>query len=198
MLNIHFSLLPRWRGAAPVQRAILAGDEETGVSVISLEPSLDTGPVHLERSVLVGDKTARVLTAELAVVGAAALIEVLSSRELLENPKEQKGEITYAEKITKEMLHLTPEMASLQLLRTVRLGGSYVVIDAKRLGVVSAHVSLRDVVPGTVSLIEGEVVMGTIDGALSLDDVRPEGSTTMSGVAWWVGRRNAQNGLKWS
>jgi methionyl-tRNA formyltransferase len=198
MLNMHFSLLPRWRGAAPVQRAILAGDQETGVSIISLEPSLDTGPVHLELSVRVGDKTAQVLTAELAVLGAAALVEVLSSRELLENPKEQKGDVTYAEKITKEMLHLTSEMASVQLLRTVRLGGAYVVIDDKRLGVVSAHASLREVAAGTVSFIEGEVLMGTIDGALSLDDVRPEGSTTMSAVSWWVGRRNTQNDLKWS
>ena len=198
MLNVHFSLLPRWRGAAPVQRAILAGDEETGVSIISLEPSLDTGPVHLERSVQVGDKTAQVLTAELAELGAAALVEVLSSRELLENPKEQRGEVTYAEKITKEMLHLTSGVATVQLLRTVRLGGAYVVIDDKRLGVVSAHASLREVAAGTVSFLEGEVVMGTIDGALLLDGVRPEGSTTMSAVSWWIGRRNTQNGLKWS
>lgn len=198
MLNVHFSLLPRWRGAAPVQRAILAGDEETGVSIISLEPSLDTGPVHLERSVQVGDKTAQVLTAELAELGAAALVEVLSSRELLENPKEQRGEVTYAEKITKEMLHLTSGVATVQLLRTVRLGGAYVVIDDKRLGVVSAHASLREVAAGTVSFLEGEVVMGTIDGALLLDDVRPEGSRTMSAESWWIGRRNTQNGLKWS
>ncbi len=106
MLNVHFSLLPRWRGAAPVQRAILAGDEETGVSIISLEASLDTGPVHVERRVRVDDKTSHELTGELSHVGAAALIEVLATPALLEHPRAQVGEATYAEKITKEMLHL--------------------------------------------------------------------------------------------
>ena len=74
MLNVHFSLLPRWRGAAPVERAILAGDEETGVGIMSLEATLDTGPLHAERRVTVGDKTASALTNELADVGATLLV----------------------------------------------------------------------------------------------------------------------------
>jgi methionyl-tRNA formyltransferase len=96
MLNVHFSLLPRWRGAAPVERAILAGDAETGVGIMSLEETLDTGPLHAERRTDVDDKTAAQLTAELASLGAEALIEVLASRELLENPTPQTGEATYA------------------------------------------------------------------------------------------------------
>lgn len=198
MLNVHFSRLPRWRGAAPVQRAILAGDEETGVSVISLEPTLDTGPVHLERSVRVADKTARELIAELAALGAAILLEVLASPELLEHPKVQVGEVTYAEKITKETLHLIPEMSGELVLRTVRLGGAYLLVASKRLGIVSAHASAAELPQGSLAWIEGEVVLGTREGAIALDDVLPEGSTTMSTSAWWAGLRRAEGELRWS
>jgi len=80
MLNVHFSLLPKWRGAAPVERAMLAGDEETGVSIMTLEPELDTGPVHLEKRVAIDDKTLATLLDELATLGAQALTEVLGRR----------------------------------------------------------------------------------------------------------------------
>jgi methionyl-tRNA formyltransferase len=197
MLNVHFSRLPRWRGAAPVERAILAGDKETGVTVISLEPTLDSGPIHIERSVRVGDKTARALVAELAALGAAALLEVLASTELLDHPRAQVGEVTYAEKITKETLHLVPEMARVLVSRTVRLGGAHLFIATKRLGVVAVHASEFDMPPGGMALVEGEVVLATIDGTLTLDEVRPEGSTTMSAKAWWAGLRGSKDDLRW-
>lgn len=197
MLNVHFSRLPRWRGAAPVERAILAGDEETGVTVISLEPTLDAGPVHIERSVRVGQKTARALTAELAALGAAALLEVLASPELLEHPRAQVGEATYAEKITKETLHLVPEMSVETVLRTVRLGGAFLFVASKRLGVVSAHASEVDLTSGTLVRVEGAVTIGASNGAVTLDEVRPEGSTTMDADAWWAGRRGSRDELEW-
>lgn len=197
MLNVHFSRLPRWRGAAPIERAILAGDKETGVTVISLEPTLDTGPVHIERSVRVGQKTARALTAELAALGAAALLEVLASPELLEHPRAQVGEVTYAEKITKETLHLVPEMTVELVLRTVRLGGAYFFVASKRLGVFSASVSETDRTPGTLGRLEGAVTLGALDGAVTLHEVRPEGSTTMSADAWWAGFRSSKGELQW-
>ncbi len=198
MLNVHFSLLPRWRGAAPVQRALLAGDEETGVTIISLEPSLDTGPVHLERRIRIDEKTAHELTAELAVLGAGALLEVLGSPRLLEHPKVQVGDATYAEKLTKETYHLTPEMSASLALRTVRLGGAYLFVAATRVGVVSAHASNTALREGLVDLVEGNVLLGTREGALSLGDVRPAGSRTMSAPAWWSGRRADDGPLAWS
>jgi methionyl-tRNA formyltransferase len=197
MLNVHFSRLPRWRGAAPVQRAILAGDEETGVTVISLEPTLDTGPVHIERSIRVGEKTARALIAELAALGAAALLEVLASPELLEHPRAQVGEVTYAEKITKETLHLVPEMSAELVLRTVRLGGAHLFIASKRVGVESARSSKVDLSRASLAWVEGEVVMGTSDGAVTLEEVRPEGSTSMSAHAWWAGLRGSKDDIQW-
>jgi len=198
MLNVHFSLLPRWRGAAPVQRAILAGDEETGVTIISLEPTLDTGPIHLERRVRVDQKTASQLTAELATVGADALIEVLASPRLLDEAAAQVGDVSYAEKLSKETLHVTPEMTAALALRTVRLGGAYLFVAGQRLGVERAHASDDVVAVGVVAWRDGAVVLGTSDGAIVLDDVRPEGSTTMTAAAWWAGRRLEDDQRHWS
>jgi methionyl-tRNA formyltransferase len=198
MLNVHFSLLPRWRGAAPVQRAILAGDEVTGVSIISLEAALDTGPVHVERRVPIEEKSAADLTHELALVGAAALVEVLASPALLANPVAQSGEATYAEKLTKETLHLEPSGSATLALRTVRLGGAFCFVDAVRLTVFSAHRSTTSIAEGSAVLIDGEVVLGTRDGAFALSAVRPEGSATMDPSAWWRGRRHGDRTTQWS
>jgi methionyl-tRNA formyltransferase len=198
MLNVHFSLLPRWRGAAPVQRAILAGDEETGVAIISLERSLDTGPVHLERRVRVEEKSANELTSELAVVGATALIEVLATPELLGHPRVQDGEVTYAEKLTKETFHLTPVMTTSLALRTVRLGGAYLVVADKRLGVASAHPVDDALEPGLMARVEGTIVAGVNGGAIRLEDVRPEGSKTMGASSWWSGRQYGDGSVEWS
>jgi methionyl-tRNA formyltransferase len=198
MLNVHFSLLPRWRGAAPVQRAILAGDVETGVDIISLEPSLDTGPIHAERRVSVGDKTADALVEELADVGAQLVVEVLASPTLLNHPRVQVGEATYAEKITKETLRLRPEMTVSMLLRTVRLGGAYCFVNRRRLGVVAASFVADDVAPAALVSVGGEVLIGASDGAVRLDEVRPEGSGSMSGSAWVRGLRTTSDALTWA
>jgi methionyl-tRNA formyltransferase len=198
MLNVHFSLLPRWRGAAPVQRAILAGDEETGVTIISLEPSLDTGPVHAKSVVRIGEKTAHDLTNELARVGAAALVEVLSSTDLLEHPEPQVGDVTYAEKITKEMLHLSPESTTTLALRTIRLGGAYLFVKTKRVVVLSARTSSDHVPEGVVAQRGDDVVAGSRQGSWVLEAVRPEGSNSMTAKAWWRGLREGENELQWS
>ena len=133
MLNVHFSLLPRWRGAAPVERAILAGDVETGVSVMSLEETLDTGPVHAEARVEVGDKTASALTAELALVGAQLVVSVLDDAEVLAHPRPQSGEATYAAKVTPETFHLRPEMGVDEAGRVVRLERAFTRVEGRRL-----------------------------------------------------------------
>jgi methionyl-tRNA formyltransferase len=198
MLNVHFSLLPRWRGAAPVQRAILAGDEETGVSIISLEATLDTGPVHLERRVRVEDKSAHELTDELARVGASALIEVLATPSLLDNPHAQHGEATYAEKITKEMLHLDPETTTIEALRTIRLGGAYLFVKDRRVVILSARESNDHVPEGVIALRDDDVVAGTRQGSWVLEAVRPEGSSTMTARAWWRGLRAGESELQWT
>jgi methionyl-tRNA formyltransferase len=199
MLNVHFSLLPRWRGAAPVERAILAGDLVTGVSVMTLDEGLDTGPVHLERRVDVGSKSSSALLLELAHVGAGAVLEVLASPELLASPTAQVGEPTYAQKITPETFHLSPTMSRELVLRTVRLGRAFTFVGARRLRIIDAS-SLDDVelTSGSLGVRDGHVVMGTVEGVVALLTVQPEGSRSMVARDWWAGARLDESTARWS
>ena len=198
MLNVHFSALPRWRGAAPVERAILAGDEEVGVGVMSLEAELDTGPVHLERRIAVDDKTAGALMRELADLGAAALIEVLGSPGLLARPTPQQGQPTYAEKLTKETHHLVPSMDQTTLLATVRLQQAFTFVNDRRIRVLRAHaVSPIEKEAGSLSLVDRSICLVGSDGAIALDEVQPEGSRPMAASAWWAGARLSEDGSRW-
>ncbi len=198
MLNVHFSLLPRWRGAAPVERAILAGDEVTGVSVMSLEAALDTGPVHAERRTNVDAKTASELTSELAVIGAELLVEVLADTQLLEHPVAQAGAPTYADKLTAETFHLLSSMPVSQLERTVRLGRAFTLINGRRVKVLAAHVTALAGAPGSIAEIHGGVALVGRDGALALERVQPEGSRPMSARDWWSGARIDASLIEWA
>lgn len=197
MLNVHFSLLPRWRGAAPVQRAILAGDEETGVTIMTLEATLDTGPVHAVRRVEVADKSAEALTAELAALGAEALVEVLARPALLEHSSPQRGEATYADKITKEELHLRATMSVAAFTRTVRVGGAFALVAGRRLGVLSAGPATLAPPPGYARRRGAEVAFGVADGGVALLEVRPEGARAMAASAWWSGLRGESEEIRW-
>jgi methionyl-tRNA formyltransferase len=199
MLNVHFSLLPRWRGAAPVERAILAGDAETGVSIMTLEEELDTGPVHLERRVTLGDKSLATLLDELATLGAAALTDVLASPELLATPRPQRGEASYATKLTKEDHRLVPSTPATQLARVIRLGRAFAYVEGRRLLVESATVVHdADVDAGSIALRDGRVLFGTADGALNLERVRPESAKSMNATAWWSGARLDPTVVRWT
>ena len=117
MVNLHFSLLPRWRGAAPVERAILAGDSETGVCLMRIEEGLDSGPVYAERRVPIDeDEALPELRARLVTVGSALLVEALTKGpEGLPVPQPQEGEVTIANKVTVEDLHLDWAQSARQL-----------------------------------------------------------------------------------
>jgi methionyl-tRNA formyltransferase len=189
MLNVHFSLLPRWRGAAPVEWAILAGDEVTGVSIMTLEVALDTGPVHLARQLSIDDKNASELLEELSQLGATALLEVLASPDLLAHPRAQEGDATYAAKLTTETFHVVPTMEQSLMLRTVRLGRAFTLVNGRRLRILRAHAAQEPGTAGTLSVVNGVVVLEGALGAIALDEVQPEGSTPMSAGAWWAGAR---------
>ena len=199
MLHGHFSLLPKWRGAAPVERAMLAGDEETGVSIMTLEPELDTGPVHLEKRVAIDDKTLATLLDELATLGAQALTEVLGSPQLLANPHAQRGDATYAAKLTKEDFHLTSSLSPTQLLRIVRLGQAYLEVGSRRILVESAASFDGDeVASGSITLRNGRVALGASGGAIVLERVRPESAKSMSALSWWSGARFDHDVAQWT
>lgn len=140
MVNLHFSLLPRWRGAAPVERALLDGDSETGVCLMRVEEGLDTGPVYDTVRVPIGPRvTAAELAAQLVVVGTDQLVRCLGAP-LLE-PVAQVGEPVYAAKIRREELHIDWSQPAERIDRLVRLGGAWTTFRGKRVKVVSSDLA---------------------------------------------------------
>ncbi len=197
MLNVHFSLLPRWRGAAPVQRAILAGDVETGVCVMGLEPTLDTGPLYARAATPIGEKNVVDLTNELALMGARLLGETLSSTPLSE-PLPHEGEASYAKKMTAADCVLDPANTALQLSRIVRSGHGIARVGGRRLIVLSAVATDLLLEQGRVQSQHNGVLLGTSEGSLLLHDVRGEGSRTMSSRDWIRGVANSADEMTWS
>ena len=182
MLNLHFSLLPRWRGAAPVERAILAGDLETGVCVMAVEPELDTGPVFARRAVPVGDKTLGELQAELSEAGTELLVELLSRGvDAIGTPAPQEGEVTYAKKIVSADHELDLTRPADEILRTIRLGRAFTWLDGRRLRIQKAH---RTVDQGSAPGILEGVVLGVGEGAIEIDLVQPEGKRVVPAADW--------------
>ncbi len=179
MVNVHFSLLPRWRGAAPLERAILAGDTETGVCLMELEEGLDTGPVYAcERLDIGPEETADELRARLVDAGTRLLIDSL--REGLGTPTPQEGEPTYADKIDPAEHHIDWTEPAEQVHRVVRAGGAWTTFRGKRLKVLSARLSSNGLEPGAVDGLR----VGAKDGALELVEVQPEGKGPMAATDW--------------
>jgi len=197
MLGVHPSLLPRWRGAAPVERAIMAGDRDTGVSIMQLTAGLDSGPVSARRrEPIVDQDTYGTLAPRLAEIGGELLVGVLDEQPA---PVEQdEAGVTYAEKITPADRELQPELPAAQLERTVRalaphIGAFVSTERVGRIGVISARVGEgEDPAPGTLSL-EGRLpVLGCSEGALELVTVQPPGGRPMSGEDYLRGHRSRQ------
>jgi len=189
MVNLHFSLLPRWRGAAPVERAILAGDTETGVCLMALEEGLDTGPVYACQRVTIGpEETAEELRDRLVEIGTAMLVERLAEGPAgLGEPVPQAGETTYAAKLEHDELRLDWTRPAAELHRVVRVGKAWTRCRGKRLLVLRARVASgdRDREPGT---LEGTKVT-TGQAALELVEVQPEGRAPQPAGAWLRGAR---------
>jgi methionyl-tRNA formyltransferase len=190
MVNLHFSLLPRWRGAAPVERALLAGDEETGVCLMKVEEGLDTGPVYGRLVVPIGpDEDLATLRDELVTAGCALLVSSLAQGAAgLPVPVPQSGEPTIASKLTPEDLHLAWEEPALQLHRVVRLGRAWTTFRGKRLGVLRATPVAAPVPAGSPGTLVGTVVC-TGAGGLALDQVQPESRAPMPAADWVRGVR---------
>jgi len=168
MVNLHFSLLPRWRGAAPVERAILAGDTRTGVALMDVEEGLDTGGIYREAVLDVGpDETAEELRARLVAAGTELLVRALA--EGLGEPRPQEGEPTYAEKLRPEELAIDWSAPPEHIHNQVRVGGAWTTHHGKRLKVWRTA--------------------RTPDGGLELLEVQPEGKGRMSFRDWANGAR---------
>lgn len=194
-VNVHASLLPRYRGAAPIQRAILEGEHETGVSIMRIEKGLDTGPYALQRRVPIGSAYAPELEAELARVGAEALSEVLDRMmqgEIAWVPQ-RESDATYAPKVTKDDVALRPELTIEEAHRRVRASSEHAPSRAsvcdRELTVIRATPVESAIGPGRVSMMGPAPVIGFADGGLRLDVVRPAGRRDMTGAEWARGAR---------
>ncbi len=194
MLNVHPSLLPRWRGAAPVERSIMAGDEQTGVSIMRVTAGLDSGPVCLVGSEPIGPQdTYGSLAARLERLGGELLVRALD-----ESPpfsEQDDAAATYAEKITADDRRLDGARGAAELERVVRalsphIGANVELADGTLLGVHAARVlELPGPPPGVVSLAGELPVLGCAEGALELVSVQPPGRRPMGGEDFLRGLR---------
>ena len=196
MINVHFSLLPRWRGAAPVARALMAGDTMTGVTIIKLDEGLDTGPVLTAQALDIDlDVDLGTLTERLAKMGAGLLIRVLP--EFLDGvlrPVEQSDDgMTYAAKITSEDRSLSVEATPEVFLNHVRglspRPGAIIDIDGRPHKILQATTSSRHVKAGSWVSTDGAVVIGVKGGAVEVVLLQPPGKTPQLGPDWARGRR---------
>jgi methionyl-tRNA formyltransferase len=192
MVNLHFSLLPRWRGAAPVERAILAGDTSTGVSLMSLDRGLDTGPLFAQKEVAIepGEHVGP-LRARLAEVGTCLLLDLLEGP--LPEPVAQRGEPTYADKLATQELELQWARPAAELARLVRLDRAWTTWRGRRLRVLEAAAEeARDRAAAVAAPAPGTLmddVVATGKGVLRLVRVQPEGRAPMATATWLRGAR---------
>jgi methionyl-tRNA formyltransferase len=181
-LNVHASLLPRWRGAAPIHRAILAGDATTGVCIMGMEAGLDTGPVLLRDETSIAEKTAGILTAELSAMGARLMVETLAKlSSYLPQPQPDAG-VTYAAKIekTEARIDLTQNAAAIE--RQVRafnpVPGAFIEVAGERIKLLAVDVVTdASASPGTV--IDDQLTIACADGAIRPTVLQRAGRSAM-------------------
>jgi methionyl-tRNA formyltransferase len=189
-VNLHFSLLPRWRGAAPVERALLAGDPETGVCVMEIEEGLDTGPVYACARTSIGDdETAGELHERLVRIGTELLVRTVPEVPA-STPEPQRGEPTYADKLSVDEFRIDPTRPAQELARVVRAGnprpGAWMIAGGHRVKVLRARARPGDGEPGVIE-VPGE--LSTAAGVLVLDEVQAEGKRPMDAADWLRGLR---------
>ncbi len=197
-INVHGSILPRWRGAAPIQAAILNGDEETGITIMKMDAGVDTGPILKQKSIKISDEaTSESLGKSLSLVGADLLIETLGNylSGKLKPILQPEGGATYAPRLEKENGLLDFSKSALELDRQVRAyfpwPGTFMEIGNERIKVVVTQiVDDINLEPGERGQFSGFPVVGTSQGGLMLEQVQPAGKKVMSGKIFLNGFRN--------
>lgn len=201
-VNIHGSLLPRWRGAAPVQRAILNGDDIAGVCLMQMEEGLDTGAYHTLGSVEIAHKTTEELLFELATIGAEGLMEALPLIEAgsYEWVEQDQDLVTYADKVSKDETLLRPGLTNAEFLRRVQASShrtpSRCIVCGHELAVLSAHPADVVLPRGQVGLEKKHIFLGLKGRAVELDVVKPENKRAMPAQAWIAGLHGSDD-LTW-
>ena len=195
LINVHASLLPRFRGAAPIQHAILSGDRETGICIMRMEEGLDTGPVlHRVATPISDDDTAGTLSRRLATLGATALVEAISLLGAgLERPQPQDDSAaTYAPKVSRELARLDWTRDAQTLERQVRAfdpaPGAWTALDAAPVKLFAATPAVGSGTPGSVLAATDRLVIACGNGALAVREVQPAGKTRLAVGDWVRGR----------
>lgn len=200
-VNVHASLLPRWRGAAPVQRAVLAGDERAGVSIMRVVHELDAGAYCAQASTEVADKPCAQLMAEVAELGARALVSSLADIEAGRATwtEQDASLVTYAHKVEKAEMRLDAADGWLENARRVQASTDAAparcVVGGKGVRVLRATAASESVAAGDVRVARGRVLLGCADGALELLEVKPDGKREMDARSWAAGLRVDQ--IRW-
>lgn len=209
--NAHASLLPRWRGAAPVERAILAGDEQAGVCVMKMEAGLDTGDFTYSRAISLDGLSAQqalLRLAPLAVQGFCQLLEALAAGAPVPWEVQDEALVTYAHKLDKGQLDIVPDQSAALSARKVRASSeghpSKCLIDGVRVAVTAARpVSEGDgpeggVRSGDAVFFQKKLLLGTVDGLLEVNSLKPEGKKEMDAKAFCAGRADLrERGAQW-
>ena len=194
-LNLHFSLLPRWRGAAPVQRAIEAGDSLSGVTVFQLDEGMDTGPIFsTKRFALDADITSDELLIELAELGVEAVMDSLQAITDGKRPTTQSGEgATKASKITKQECEIDWNLSAQVISQKVRAftsnPGAWTRFRGDTLKIDSVSLEDSSLKPGTLHIVDKKLIVGTGSNALAIGFLTPSGKSRMDALSWINGAR---------
>lgn len=200
-VNVHASSLPRWRGAAPIQRAILSGDARAGVSIMRVVHDLDAGAYCRQADVEVGEKSCPQVMGELAELGARELLVALRQMEdgTAEWVEQDESKVTYARKVEKAEMLLDPAATVLDNRRRVQTSldaaPARMAVAGKGVRVLAARVVEEGVAQGEVLVRHGRVIAGCADGAIELLRVKPDGKREMEASAWAAGLHQSQ--LAW-
>jgi methionyl-tRNA formyltransferase len=188
MINIHYSALPRWRGAAPVERAILSGDSTTAVCIIQVVEQLDAGDVLATAPCAIGDDDSVVaLRGRLGQLALPLLIDICSNG--VSSQQAQTGEVVVARKITAHDLAIDWSSIPVAISRQVRLGNAFTFFDGKRFKVHEVSSASEQLPAGSISVHDARVLVGARGGSIQLVTVQPEGKPRTSASEWARGAR---------
>lgn len=200
-VNVHASSLPRWRGAAPIQRAILSGDARAGVSIMRVVHDLDAGAYCRQADVEVGEKSCPQVMGELAELGARELLTALDQMAdgTAEWVEQDESKVTYARKVEKAEMLLDPAATALDNRRRVQTSldaaPARMAVAGRGVRVLAARVAGDEASQGEVIVRHGRVIAGCADGAIELLRVKPDGKREMDASAWAAGLHQSQ--LAW-
>jgi methionyl-tRNA formyltransferase len=197
-LNVHFSLLPRWRGAAPVQWALLEGDATTGISIFKLDKGMDTGPIYYQEEVeIVASDTTTDLLERMSILAASRIMDVVADIRKGVKPKPQPAAgVTLAPKISKEMAKIDWSTGADAILRQIRAlderPGTWTTFRSERVAIHKVHESLLANTlkkPGEIAIVDGALLVRCSDSVLEIAELTPAGKKRMSGADFARGAR---------